>query len=152
MHLVSTSQAAALLEVSDARVRQLLIAGRIRGAYKIGKFWVIPLFDGQVSVTKGKRGPKPKKKTDRPRAATKVYINRQKLAQNHKQGTCEPVISVNKASRSIYGHEVAIDGPCRIIYNPEAPNNPRIWIETVFGVRVFNKNYLEESLIIDNVS
>jgi hypothetical protein len=102
MNLVSTSQAAVLLEVSDARVRQLLAAERIRGAYKIGKFWVIPLFDGKVSVVKGKRGPQPKKPSNCLRAATKVYINRHKLAQNHNQGTYEPVISVNRASKSIY--------------------------------------------------
>jgi hypothetical protein len=151
MHLVSTSEAAALLEVSDARVRQLLGEGRIRGAYKIGKFWVIPLFDGKVSVVKGKRGPKPKKPSGRPKSMTKVYINRHKLLKNHNQGTYEPVISVNRASKSIYGHEVAIDGPCRIVYDPQAPNNPRIWIETVFGVRAIVKN-LQGEIIIRNVS
>lgn len=137
--LVSTSQAAALLEVSDARIRQLLAQGIIQDAYKIGKFWVIPLFDGKVSAIAGKREPKPKKHSDRSLPVTKVRVNRHQLAKNHNQGTYEPVIIVNRASKSLYGHEVAIDGSCRIVYHPEASNNARIWSETRFGVRAIVK-------------
>ncbi|NET52523.1 MAG: helix-turn-helix domain-containing protein, partial [Merismopedia sp. SIO2A8] len=55
---VGTAQAAELLGISTTRVRQLLKQGRIQGAYKVGRFWVIPLFDGMPVITKGSRGPK----------------------------------------------------------------------------------------------
>ena len=42
MTVIGTSQAAKLLGVSTARVRQLLATERIFGAYKIGKVWAIP--------------------------------------------------------------------------------------------------------------
>ncbi|MGL6340541.1 MAG: hypothetical protein ACRC80_15555, partial [Waterburya sp.] len=74
----------------------------------------------------------------RAKAKTKIYINRSKLIQNHAQGTYHPVISVNRVDLNLYGHEVAIDGPCRIVYQPEKERNPRIWIETFFQVQVIN--------------
>ena len=40
-----TTQAASLLEISPRRLRQLLQQGRVKGAYKTGKYWLIPLFD-----------------------------------------------------------------------------------------------------------
>ncbi|MGL5878779.1 MAG: DNA-binding protein, partial [Xenococcaceae cyanobacterium] len=59
-------------------------------------------------------------------------------AQNNNRGTNHPVISVNRVNSNLYGHEVAIDGPCRIVYQPEQEKNPRIWIETFFQVQVIN--------------
>ncbi|NEQ87459.1 MAG: helix-turn-helix domain-containing protein, partial [Moorea sp. SIO2I5] len=56
--MISTAQAADLLGVSATRVRYLLSKGRVKGAYKVGRTWVIPLFDGMPVVTPGTRGPK----------------------------------------------------------------------------------------------
>jgi hypothetical protein len=137
MNWIGTTQAAKILGISDARVRQLLADGRIKGACKIGRYWMIPLFDGKPSIQKCTRGPKPKW-SSATRAKTKIYINRAKLAENKNKDTFHPVISVNRANRNLYGHEVAIDGPCRIVYQPEKDKNPRIWIETFFQVEVFN--------------
>jgi hypothetical protein len=138
MNWIGTTETAIRLGISNARVRQLLAQGRIRGAYKIGKYWMIPLFDGKPSIQKGHRGPKPRWISARSRAKTKIYINRSKLAQNNNRGTFDPVISVNRVDRNLYGHEVAIDGPCRIVYQPEKEKNPRIWIETFSQVQVIN--------------
>jgi hypothetical protein len=138
MNWVSTTQTAIRLGISSARVRQLLAEGRIKGACKIGKYWMIPLFNGKPSIQKGHRGPKPKWSSVRATAKTKIYINRSKLAQNHDRGTFHPVISVNQLDRNLYGNEVGIDGPCRIVYQPEKEKNPRIWIETFSQVRVIN--------------
>ncbi len=138
MNWISTTETAIRLGISNARVRQLLAQGRIRGAYKIGKYWMIPLFDGKPSIQKGTRGPKPRWTSARTLAKTKIYINRAKLAENRNRETFHPVISVNLCERNLYGHEVAIDGPCRIVYQPEKENNPRIWIETFSQVQVID--------------
>jgi Helix-turn-helix domain len=144
MNWITTTETAIHLGISDARVRQLLAQGRIRGACKIGKYWMIPLFDGKPWIDRGNRGPKPKWISARPKAKTKIYINRSKLAQNHKRGTHYPVISVNRADRYLFGDEVVINGPCRIVYEPDKKKNPRIWIETFFQVQVIN-SLAEES-------
>ncbi len=138
MNWIGTTEAAKILGISDARVRQLLAVGRIKGAYKIGRYWMIPLFDGKPSIQKCARGPKPKWISARAKAKTKIYINRAKLAENQNREIRHPVISVNLCDRNLYGHEVAIDGPCRIVYDPDRDKNPRIWIETFFQVQVFN--------------
>lgn len=56
--MVGTVEAAYLLGISCQRVRQLLKAGRIVGALKVGRFWQIPLFDGMPKVEKMERGTK----------------------------------------------------------------------------------------------
>ena len=114
--LIDTIQAAKLLQVSASRVRILLKQGRIRGAYKLGRFWVIPLYDGMPIISKGKRGPKT---------------------------TLEPVISVKCGNRNVYGHTVEINGPCRIVYSPEQTFlGARVWIETFSKVEVFCRDFI----------
>ncbi|MGL5806101.1 MAG: helix-turn-helix domain-containing protein [Xenococcaceae cyanobacterium] len=138
MIFIGTTEAASLLGISTARVRQLLAEGRIKGAYKSGKCWLIPVFDRLPSIKKGTRGPKSIWRGGKHQAVTKIYINRHKLAQNSQKGTNDPVISVNRTNKNICGHEIAINGPCRIVYDPQLQKNPRIWIETFFSVRVID--------------
>ena len=57
--IVGTTEAAKILNISTARMRVLLMTGRVKGAYKSGKFWLIPLFDGKPMIKTGKRGPTP---------------------------------------------------------------------------------------------
>jgi hypothetical protein len=102
------------------------------------KICILSRFDGKPSIQKCDRGPKPKWSNARAIAKTKIYINRAKLAENQNKDVFHPVISVNRAESNLYGHSVAIDGPCRIVYQPEKDKNPRIWIETFFQVQVFN--------------
>jgi excisionase family DNA binding protein len=40
--VITVKAAAEILGVSDARVRQLLLESRIRGAKKIGRDWMLP--------------------------------------------------------------------------------------------------------------
>jgi excisionase family DNA binding protein len=136
MIFISTTEAASLLGISTARVRQLLAEDRIEGAYKSGKCWLIPVFERLPSIKKGTRGPKSVWRGAKHQAVTKIYINRHQLAQNARKGTNYPVISVNRTNKNTYGHEIAINGPCRIVYNPKLQKNPKIWIETFFSVRV----------------
>jgi hypothetical protein len=64
--ILGTAQAAQALGVSDARVRQLLGAGRIVGAKFVSGVWLVPARRRagvlHVAVTPGARGPKPKGK------------------------------------------------------------------------------------------
>ena len=70
--IVGTTQAANILNISTARLRVLLIQGRVEGAYKTGKMWLIPLFNGKPIITKGTRGPTPKWRNPRKPAKTIV--------------------------------------------------------------------------------
>jgi excisionase family DNA binding protein len=141
--LVNTTQAASLLGVSPTRVRKLLKEGRIRGAYKLGKFWLIPLYEKMPIVTKGTRGPQPNRKSGRQPACSIIRINRQEVDRNYKQSKFAPVISVKKGDSNIYGHEVEVNGPCRIVYSPNQTKfGARVWIETFSKVDVFRKDYL----------
>jgi hypothetical protein len=141
--IIDTIQTAKLLGVSTSRVRLLLKQGRIRGAYKLGRFWVIPLFDGMPIISKGTRGPKASFKFARQRAGSIIRINRQSVDRNYKQSKFEPVISVKTGDRNVYGHTVEIEGPCRIVYSPDRTLlGARVWIETFSKVDVFCKNFV----------
>lgn len=68
--IVGTTQAAKILNISTARLRSLLIAGRVEGAYKTGKMWLTPLFNGKPIIRRGKRGPAPRWRNPRKPAKT----------------------------------------------------------------------------------
>jgi hypothetical protein len=129
---VTVTQLSKILGVSTARIRQLLIAGRIKGAFKFGHMWCIPLVDGMPQMTKGSRGPKLGFAKRRPEAVTKIHVNRNIIRDNKNNGTDFPVITVKQSKRNQYCHELVIHGSCRIIYRPDKPLNSEatLWIET----------------------
>ncbi len=90
---VSTSQAAEILNISTSRMRYLIAQGRVKGAYKVGRSWIIPLFEGNPIISRGSRGPKAKWCIRNP-AKTKIHINRHRIQQNLKQQDLVPVISL----------------------------------------------------------
>ncbi|MGL5806106.1 MAG: helix-turn-helix domain-containing protein [Xenococcaceae cyanobacterium] len=140
--LVTTKDAANILGVSTTRVRILLNQGRIVGAYKLGKFWVIPLTNGMPVVRKGTRGPSLSFKSARQSAKSIISINRQEVARNYKQNKEEPVITVKCGNSNTYGHSVEINGPCRIVYSPnQTLFGARVWIETFSKVDIFRKDF-----------
>lgn len=52
MKYISTADAASALGVSERRVRQLIEAGAVKGAQKVGKVWLVPADkDGAPKVT-----------------------------------------------------------------------------------------------------
>ncbi len=134
---IGTTEAANLLGVSPSRIRYLLKQGRIKGAYKIGKIWVIPLFNGIPIITEGSRGPKAKWYR-RPVGITRIHVNGQAIGRN-KEGTVpEPVISVKSSQGNTSGYQVNINGPSWIIYRPQKPINggAKVWVETYADVEV----------------
>ncbi|MBF2014193.1 MAG: helix-turn-helix domain-containing protein [Rivularia sp. T60_A2020_040] len=134
---VGTTQAAELLNITPVRVRYLVAQGRIKGAYKIGKIWVIPIFEGKPIISRGSRGPKPKWVRRIP-AKTTINVNRHIIKQNRHRENPEPVISVKHLNSNIYGYSVKIHGPCEIVYRPEKPLSCGgvLWIETYSTVEV----------------
>lgn len=63
---VSTQEAAELLGIHESRVRALAAEGRIRGAVKVGRAWIIPLGrDGKPQAKILPTGRPPKTKPER---------------------------------------------------------------------------------------
>ncbi len=131
---VHTTEAASFLEISSRRLRQLLQQGRVKGAYKSGSFWLIPLYNGLPQIIKAKRGQAGTWKTGKLPKKTIVHINSNKIKQNIKKSReqREPVIAVRGSNKS-YVHQLEIPAPCRIIYDPEKPLDcgARVWIEVL---------------------
>ena len=131
---IHTTKAASLLEISSRRLRQLLQQGRVKGAYKSGKFWLIPLYDGLPQVTKAKRGQVGTWKTGKKPQKTIVHINSNTIKQNIKKERSQrkPVIAIKGAKKS-YVHSSEIPAPCRIVYEPDQPLScgARVWIEVL---------------------
>ncbi|NEP00788.1 MAG: helix-turn-helix domain-containing protein [Symploca sp. SIO2E9] len=139
---VGSTQAARLMGVSARRIRQLLSGGRIQGAFKTGRFWMIPLVEGMPLVKKGTRGPQASWRRKKRSPVTIIHVNQQTIRQNQKQEQAAPVISVKRGKDNRYGHEVEITGPCRVVYRRDNPKpcGARVWIETLFDVEVYTKN------------
>ncbi|MEM8720379.1 MAG: DNA-binding protein [Cyanobacteria bacterium P01_G01_bin.39] len=137
--IVGTTQTAKILNISTGRLRILLIAGRVEGAYKTGRTWLIPLFNGKPIIRPGKRGPAPRWCNPRKPTRTIVHVNTQRIKQNQKASSKQPVITVKRGSTNQYGHEVEIPGGCRVVYRPDSPIcGARVWIESLYEVRVIN--------------
>jgi len=67
-----------------------------------------------------------------------IHINQHVIRRNAKTGEREPVITVKTYKSNDYGHEVIVDGPCKIIYSPYKPLScgAKVWIETEENVYV----------------
>ena len=134
---VGTKEVASILGVSVERVRWLLKQGRIKGAFKVGRAWIIPLVGDRPIISKGRRGPKARWSRNHKIGVTKIYVKKNEVNSNYRRGEQKPVISVNRSNyNAVCGHEVLVSGPCRIIYQPEKEKNPRLWIETISPVDV----------------
>ncbi|NET84444.1 MAG: DNA-binding protein [Moorea sp. SIO1F2] len=144
-HCVGTTEAASLLGISSRRLRQLLEKGRVRGAYKSGKFWIIPLFKDLPQITKATRGPKGKWRTSRPPALATINVNRNRIGTNNGKlpEDRQPVISVKRSGNNLYGNQIEILGPCRIVYQPDHPLRcgARLWIETFSDVHFIGGSF-----------
>jgi hypothetical protein len=149
--IVGTTEAAKILNISTPRLRVLLLTGRVEGAYKTGKTWLIPLFQGKPIIQKGKRGPAPRWRNPRKPAKTIIHVNAHRIRHNQKNQQQQSVITVKKGNINQYGHEVEILGGCRIVYNPDRPIcGARVWIESLYEVRVSSFPCLEQTMLADD--
>ncbi len=130
--MIGTEELGKLLGISPRRVRALLKAGRVEGAFKVGGTWVIPLVDGEPVIQTSKYGPKAtwEKKLKSP-SPTYIHVNTKLFGKKDKDGEYVPVITVKKSSQNIYSRRVVIPGPCTVVYDFEnAKYGAKTWIET----------------------
>lgn len=61
-----------------------------------------------------------------------IHVNQNKIKQNKRQGTRDPVLTIKTYKTNDYASEVLIQGPSRIIYSPDKPLpcGATVWIET----------------------
>ena len=146
MKTIGTTEASLLLEISSSRLRYLLSLDRVKGAYKKGRLWQIPLYNGMPRI-KGKRtrsGPKSTWRKRPRRADRHIHVNQGVIRDNQADKTNKPPISVKCGGRNQYGHEVDILGPCRLIYRPHHPLDcgARLWIKILPGVNVVVREFM----------
>ena len=67
-----------------------------------------------------------------------IHINQHVIRRNASNGYNEPVITVKTYKSNDYGHEVIVNGPCKIVYSPDKPLScgAKVWIETDASVSV----------------
>ena len=61
-----------------------------------------------------------------------IHVNQHIIKSNRKHDKHEPVLTVKTYKSNDYAHEVMIDGPCTVVYNPDKPLScgATVWIET----------------------
>ena len=69
---------------------------------------------------------------------TRIHVNQHKIRSNKKHNLNEPVITVKTSKSNIYGHEVEVLGPSKIIYSPDKPLScgAKVWSETEGEVKI----------------
>ena len=75
---------------------------------------------------------------------TVIHVNQHVIKANRKHGKNDPVLTCKTYKSNKYGHEVYVNGPCRIVYRPDKPLpcGAHVWIETDGLVLVFEKEEL----------
>lgn len=149
---IGTTEAAFLLNISTARLRVLLKQGRVKGAYKVKRLWMIPLNKrGMPEVSSGTRGPEGTWNKAERTGNTFIHVLRREIDHNRDHGTSFPAISVKQGNRNDRCHEAEILGHCKIVYRPQKPNRSqaggaRLWIEVAPEVQIIRKFFLDGDL------
>ena len=140
---VGSTEAAYMLGISGTRVRRLLSQGRIQGATRQGRVWIIPLYNGMPVVIAGRRGPKGTWYKRPRQVETLILVNRITIGMNTKEKTNKPPIVVKQGKHSHKCHELDINGPCRVVYSPDktGPCGARVWIETRANVPLVRRMF-----------
>jgi hypothetical protein len=129
--MVGTGEAGKILGICPRRLRYLLAAGRVRGACKVSRVWIIPLFEGVPVIATCKRGPQPTWKQLRQKALTRIHVNSHFFGKKDGNGKYVPVITVKKGIDNSYCQRVVIHGSCTVVYNYDHPfDKAKVWIET----------------------
>ena len=70
-----------------------------------------------------------------------IHINRNVIQYNDKHKTNLPVCRVQEGQTISYGREVIIDGPSRMVYDPDNPLKcgAKLWIETESSIQIIDE-------------
>ncbi|MDJ0735819.1 MAG: helix-turn-helix domain-containing protein [Nostocaceae cyanobacterium] len=130
--MVGTTQAANLLGISPRRLRHLLQEGRVHGAFKVGRTWVIPLVNGLPVITTKKKGPQSTWRQTKHPTLNYVHVNSKLFGKKDVEGNYVPAITVKSGSENTYCHRVVIPGSCTVVYAFEnaLSAGAKSWIET----------------------
>lgn len=73
----------------------------------------------------------------------RIHVNQHNIRANKKDQGNRPTITVKTYKHNLYGHEVEILGPSKLIYSPEKPLScgARVWIETKGKVVVHDQEF-----------
>jgi hypothetical protein len=76
---------------------------------------------------------------------SKIHVNQHHIKANQK-GEKLPVFTVKQGKRNYYAEEVLIDGPSKLVYQPNDPLScgARVWIETEARVHMVGKTTFKE--------
>ena len=68
----------------------------------------------------------------------RIHINMHHIRYNNKHEDKKPVITVKTSKSNIYGNEVEIQGPSKVIYRPNKPLScgAKVWIETTSEIAI----------------
>ncbi len=146
---VGTTEAAFLLNISTARVRVLLKEGRIQGARKNGRSWLIPLNNqGIPEIIPGRRGPDGTWNKGQRTGKTVIHVLPTVVQANQKNATSLPAVNIQQGDRHNVCHQAEILGPCKIIYQPHQITRSKsggksLWIEVDPEVQIIHKVFTE---------
>jgi hypothetical protein len=77
---------------------------------------------------------------------TIIHVNRQHIAMNANDGGNRPVYTVKRGDRTIYGREVIIHGPSKLVYDGRQLScGARAWIETKSNVEIIDACTFQEA-------
>lgn len=68
----------------------------------------------------------------------RIHVNQHVIKANKKNGENQPVFTVKTSNDNIYGREVEILGPSKMVYSPKKPLScgAKCWCETTAEVLV----------------
>ncbi len=68
----------------------------------------------------------------------RIHVNQHLIRSNVKRDENAPPLTVKTSRGNHRAHEVAIEGPAKVVYRPASPLScgARVWIETEAGVRM----------------
>lgn len=67
-----------------------------------------------------------------------IHVNQHVIKSNAKSGLNEPVLTIKNYKKTVYAHEVSVDGPSKVVYSPNKPLKcgAKVWIETQSPVEI----------------
>ncbi len=77
-----------------------------------------------------------------------VYLDLKTAQENYLEDVRYPCVRIKEGAITKFAYELIIEGPCKIIYNPDEPLNPGaiFWIETQAPIKTQKPRKLREWL------